>query len=417
MKKIALFTISLVLLMAIQGCHLPWKEEVTPVLSTTTMTPGSIINTVTQPPVETATSTSTVVPSSTSTEAVSTTLQAFMDPVIYNLTMFTASEGWAVTQDGNYLLKTLDGGQSWLDATPAELYPLPSGITSLWIQPFFLDAETAWFSASSTLGVLFHTQDGGITWSQTALPFERARYFFLDLNLGYALVDLGAGAGSHYVAIQRTEDGGGTWTEVFTHEPGESKSLREGGSKGGITFLDVNRGWIGGTIPMTDHFYLYFTTDGGATWALETDISLPTAYAGSFLEVWQPFFVTSTSGYLPVRALAPDDSTYLLIYRSDDSGETWTFQNAVQEGRSVDFYSPDEGYITASTQIYKTTDGGLTWSSVGTAGISPGEFILSLDFVDEMHGWITGTPDESTREPLKLYRTVDGGENWTQLMP
>ncbi len=46
---------------------------------------------------------------------------------------------------------------------------------------------------------------------------------------------------------------------------GTMASLPGSGHKGGISFLDMNHGWIGGDIPMNDYFYFYATTDGGAT--------------------------------------------------------------------------------------------------------------------------------------------------------
>ncbi|HEY9122634.1 MAG TPA: hypothetical protein VIM80_06530 [Brevefilum sp.] len=396
----------ILLILALQACNLPWLEESTPEPEEETSTP-----------MPSETSAPTLTPSSTPTEEPEISLPVFADPVIYDFEMFTATHGWALTQDNDRLLRTVDGGQTWLDATPIELHPLPPDVTSLWIEAFFLDAETAWFTPNSLGGEIYHTLDGGVSWTTSVIPFERARYFFLDENNGFALVDLGAGAGSHYVAIHRTEDGGATWTEVFSHEPGESKSLPEGGSKGGLTFLDVDHAWIGGNYPMTDYFYLHMTTDGGVNWTLETDISLPDTYAGSWLEVHQPVFLTDLAGYLSVRAMAPDDNMYLLVYRSDDGGQTWTFQNAVQGGRDFDFYSLDEGWMAAGTNLFKTTDGGVTWSLPAMAGIPAGEFLLKLDFVDDQHGWVLATPDEDTWEPRKLYRTDDGGANWTQLLP
>jgi photosystem II stability/assembly factor-like uncharacterized protein len=393
-KKLAYFSVLIMLIIGLQACDLIVRDDATP-------EPG----------------TATLPPTLTPTEEPDVSLPVYSSPVIFRFEMFTPTQGWALTQDNDRILRTVDGGATWLDATPVELHPLPPDVTSLWIQAFFLDAETAWFTPNSLGSELYHTQDGGVSWTITPLSFERTRYFFLDSNIGYALVDLGAGAGSHYVAIHRTVDGGATWTEMFTHEPGEMKSLKEGGQKGGITFLDVCHGWIGGNYPMTDYFYLHTTVDGGMTWALETDISLPDAYAGSWLEVYQPIFVSSTSSYLPVRAMAPDDNTYLLIYRSDDSGATWAFQGGVQGGRSVVFYAPDEGYIAASTELYRTTDGGENWSTVSTSGIVPGEFIMAVEFVDDQHGWVIATPDDETWDPRKLYRTIDGGANWTQLSP
>jgi len=416
-KKWIKISTLILLIIALQACNLPWREELTPEPDIATITPGIPTETATQVLTETTTSTSALPPSSTPTEEPEISLPVFTDPVIYDFEMFTPMDGWALTQDNDRLLRTVDGGLTWMDATPAELHPLPPDVTSLWIEAFFLNAETAWFSPNSFGSELYHSQDGGVNWMITTLPFERARYFFLDEDLGFALADLGAGAGSHYVALHRTDDGSETWTEVFTHAPGELKSLPESGSKNGITFLDENNGFIGGTYPMTDYFYLHTTTDGGVNWVLETDISLPDSYVGSWLEVHQPVFLTDIAGYLTVRDMAPDDNMYLLVYRSDDGGQTWTFQNAVQDGRDFDFYSLDEGWMVAGTNLFKTMDGGVTWSLTAMAGIPAGEFLLKLDFVDDQHGWVLATPDKDTWDPLKLYQTSDGSATWTQLLP
>jgi len=405
----------IIMIIILHACNFPWQEGSTPEPVTTT--PVIPTETTTQTPTKVSISTATLTPSSTPTEEPDMSLPVFTDPVIFDFTMFTSTHGWALTQDNDRLLRTEDGGLTWLDATPSDLHPLPADVTALWIEPFFLDEDTVWFTSNTLGSEMYHSEDGGITWRVTSIPFERARYYFLDVNLGYALVDLGAGAGSHYVAIYRTEDSGTNWTEVFSHEPGEMKSLRESGSKGGITFLDRDHGWIGGTYPMTDYFYLHFTEDGGTTWAQESDIALPAVYNGSWLEVRQPIFVSDTVGYLPVRALAPDNNTYLLVYRSDDSGQTWDFQNSVQDGRDLDFYTLDEGWLASSTEIFQTDDGGMNWNPVTISTGPIGEVILQVDFVDDQHGWAIASPDDETWDPRKLYRTMDGGAIWTQLLP
>ncbi len=262
--------------------------------------------------------------------------------------------------------------------------------------------------------MLFHTQDGGLSWIETAVPFDNARYFFLDPSTGYALVSLGAGAGSHYVALYRTLDGGITWAEVFSHEPGESKSLPESGTKNGITFRDVDHGWIGGSIPMTDTFHFYATTDGGETWAQETDISLPPGINNAWLDVWQPTFVSESVAYLPVRSL-DSSGNQLLIYRSDDGGEIWIYQDAIEDGKALDVISTDEGWVAADFALYRTLDGGATWTVVPAVGIPAGTFFLDVEFVDEVHGWVVTTPDGDNWEPLEVYRTTDGGASWTKL--
>jgi photosystem II stability/assembly factor-like uncharacterized protein len=422
-QKLVLFLTVLSLALAAMACQFPWNAATptptaTEAAGETPVTPTETTE-ITQPPTsptETATATLTETP----TEEPAPALPVFPSPVIFNFSFFTPTKGWAVTQDTNYLLVTVDAGATWLDATPTDLSPLPAGVSSLGLDPFFLDEHTAWFTpfnAGGTTGRIYQTLDGGVSWSVTPVPFNNARYFFLNLTSGYALVSLGVGAGSQYVAVYQTIDGGANWTEVFTHEPGVTKSLPSGGSKGGFTFLDINQGWISGNNPMTDYFYLFTTVDGGMTWAQETDISLPAAYAGSFLDTWSPFFMSNTVAYLPVRALTSGGDNFLLIYRSDDSGQTWAFQSAVPDGRAVDFTMVDTGWVCGGTALLKTTDGGLTWSSPAMAGIPPADFILNLDFVDDLNGWALTTPDDYTWSPLRLFRTTDGGATWTPLLP
>ena len=421
-QKLVLYLTLLSLALAAMACQFPW--EATPTATATEPpgeTPETPTETVTQtePPI-TPTETATATLTKTPTEKPAPALPVFPNPVIFDFSFFTPTKGWAVTQDGNHLLITVDGGTNWLDATPADLSPLPAGVSTLSLNPFYLDENTAWFTPGNpggAAGRIYQTQDSGVSWSVTPVPFNNARYFFLNLTSGYALVDLGAGAGSHYVALYQTVDGGANWTHVFTHEPGESKSLPESGSKSGLAFLDLNQGWIGGNNPMTDYFYLFTTADGGVTWAHETDISLPAAYAGSFLETWPPYFMSNTVAYLPVRALTSGSDNFLLVYRSDDSGQTWTFQSAIPEGRVVDFTMTDTVWAGGGTALLKTTDGGSTWTAPAMAGIPPADFILNLDFVDDLNGWALTTPDDYTWVPLRLFHTTDGGATWTQLLP
>ncbi len=374
--------------------------------------------TATASPEPTQTTIPTVTPTGTPTETPTLSLPVFSDPELFSIAMFTPLKGWAVANDNNRLLVTVDGGLTWYDATPPGLYPLPPEILSLSLSPFSLDETTAFVTPFSTeSGAMYKTLDGGQTWETLPLPFERARYHFLTGEVGFALVDLGAGAGSHYVALYRTSDGGGNWTEVFSHEPGEIKSLPNSGTKNGVTFLDVTTGWIGGSIPMTDYFHFYATIDGGATWSQETDITLPVLFTGSFLDVQLPFFLDENTGYLPVQALTDASEIFLLIYRSDDSGQTWNYQNHIQDGRVVDFYSLDAGWIAAGDSLLHTTDGGATWTANTLSGIGTGEIFLDVDFVDDQHGWVITTPNPDTWSPRKLYRTTDGGSNWVQLLP
>ena len=129
------------------------------------------------------------------------------------------------------------------------------------------------------------------------------------------------------------------------------------------------------------------------------------------------FFVNPNTAFMPVRAYLPNGDIQLLIYRSTDYGQSWTFQNAMQDGQAMDFISPDEGWIASGSTLHHSVDGGMTWSAMATSGIPAGEVLLKVDFVDSLHGWVVSIPDEMTWEPLKLYRTIDGGASWELLLP
>lgn len=78
------------------------------------------------------------------------------------------------------------------------------------------------------------------------------------------------------------------------------------------------------------------------------------------------------------------------------------------------FVSPDLGwYGNGSGKLFRTSDGGESWTKVAER---PGTFIRALGFIDERTGFIgnVGTdyyPNVTDRQPL--YRTDDGGTTWT----
>lgn len=80
----------------------------------------------------------------------------------------------------------------------------------------------------------------------------------------------------------------------------------------------------------------------------------------------------------------------------------------------ISFVNPDLGwYGNGAGKLYRTNDGGETWS---LAWERPGTFIRALGFVDAQNGFLgnVGTnyyPGVTDTHPL--YRTRDGGVTWT----
>ena len=80
----------------------------------------------------------------------------------------------------------------------------------------------------------------------------------------------------------------------------------------------------------------------------------------------------------------------------------------------IAFVSPDVGwYGNGSGKLYRTTDGGETWAKVWEQA---GTFIRALGFVDARNGFLGNVGTEyypGVTDTRPLYRTRDGGVTWT----
>src|SRR6185436_16896804 len=133
--------------------------------------------------------------------------------------------------------------------------------------------------------------------------------------------------------------------------------------------------------------------DGGNTWirsAFYEGFGIPAAIS----------FPQPSTGYLT------DMSNN--IYKTIDGGQTWTivYTDAVNSYNSVYFISPDTGFIL-STTIQMTTDGGLTWNIPNTTGINTAWY--DMKFINDTTGFVVGGNGISSGSILK---TMDGGYNW-----
>jgi photosystem II stability/assembly factor-like uncharacterized protein len=350
-------------------------------------------------------------PTETATPLPAINLPLVESPQLTQFYFYNENDGWGATE--SQIVRTNDGGVTWYDATPnvkAQFSYVPN---------VFFDAHTAWILISADdyiTGTLYHTLDGGSTWSSNAVPFAYASLQFLDASNGFALASLGAGAGSEAVALFKTTDGGVNWMRAFINDPNDASandSLPLGGQKYGFTFLDALRGWVGGAVPVDNYIYLYRTRDGGATWS-ETNIALPTGYESAQTGNYGPQFFSATEGILVVNLVMPSDPGLVtLVYRTSNGGEAWTPGQAISFGRPADFYTVSDGVAWGGGPFYVTRDAGQTWGAV-----TPSEdFTASLgsfQFVSPLVGWAL-----TTNEALdpSLYKTTDGGATWTLLIP
>jgi len=348
-------------------------------------------------------------------------LPVVASPVLGRIHFQDENNGWGIAvNESGYVLRTVDGGSTWLDATPPGIGELGFS-ASLHV----LNTNTAWLLAPGVdffSGTLYRTSDGGITWSFNPVPFGGGFLQFLDASTGRALADRGAGAGSEAVEIFQTSDGGATWVSVFHNDPsqpGSTDSLPLGGIKNGMTFLDANTGWVTGSIPADGDVYLYVTHDGGVSWS-QQGLPLPAGYAAYQYMPQAPVFF-GKDGFLPLMILMPGQTDFT-FYVTHDGGLTWNgdpadLNKVIKPGLPAFSDAVHAWSWDGDAKLFFTADGAQTWTStIATPDLSG--ILSQLEFVPapagRFTGWALTHVDESGHS--QLYLSADGA-TWRPLIP
>jgi len=333
-------------------------------------------------------------------------------PDITFLHMLTELDGWAITE--NAILRTTDGGSTWYNVSPQGVTDFGYGTANT-----FLNASQAWVMvvdwsdpAVSRSGLLYRTNDGGLTWTVYSVPFGGGDLTFIDDENGWMMASLGVAAGSMGVAIYQTDDGGATWAQTYTNDPNlanASDSLPLGGIKSNLTPLDTDTAWVGGVVYAPETFYLYKTSDRGQTWAAQT---LPAAPGMENTEVLIDsglIFTSTNDAILPIRFTGETYRTG--FYATHNGGVNWEFVTFLPGAGSVDFVSPSDGFCWSGEILFVTANGGQTWTNINS-DILFGESFAGMDFVNTRTGWVW-TYDQTGQ--YGLYKTTDGGATWVAL--
>lgn len=279
--------------------------------------------------------------------------------------------GWVVTLDSTIILKTTDGGISWQEqANPSN-------------RRFFdiecADEQHAW--AGGVLGSVYHTSNG-IDWAfqVTGISKYVTRFHCLDSN--HCWVCAGEGV------VARTTDGGQYWDSNFTTNLDEFY---------GISFTDINRGWIVAGWPDTlanGQGYVARSVDGGILW----DSLYRVPGYEDFLDI---HMFDTLSGVL----VGGDDETHdPIVMKTTNGGLIWTNKPNPSGSyylRAVDFVGSEGWAVGRYGTIIHTTDAGETWESQDNPATLT---LFDVDFSDAEHGLACGNEI--------ILRTTDGGETW-----
>lgn len=173
---------------------------------------------------------------------------------------------------------------------------------------------------------------------------------------------------------------------------------------------------------------LYETNDQGSSWQLKQAFPFTQLFelknnTGLISGALREIFISRDAGQnwssLPFRPEHQirhldivDDSTYFLgsnnsiLYRTTDGGTTWTSLNCNATIASMEFISADTGWVgLGQYEILYTTDGGVSWKKQAEVNVSPSNTRL-IHFTKNRIGF-------AFREHSTLLRTEDYGSNWT----
>lgn len=325
---------------------------------------------------------------------------------------------WGSDLQQRRVFRSADSGTTWKEVTPPEVIGGDYYSGSI----VFLGANEAWLLVSKPeqTSALFHTSNAGALWDRSDLPFAGGQMSFIrsegraEAN-GIILADLGVGAGSQWVAVYASSDSGKTWTQTFTHTPGEAdSSLPAGGIKSSMTYDGANDLWITGSMPIDNFLYLYHSTDLGTTWSAQTCEIQPIAETVMY-ETYKPFWVSSEQGFLPIRVFYGSSDMKTVYCHTLNHGVSWEFLSILEEVNIQYFFDSTHGWVGSANRLLRTIDGGHTWEDL-SAAIPVGESVVSFTFgTVEIGVLITNPSNFENIEENKLYLSIDGGSSWSLL--
>lgn len=316
--------------------------------------------------------------------------------------MLTVRNGWVLTDTS--VLKTIDGGVTWTDVTPADAGQLQRDSF------YFMDALHAWVSSAKNeiLKTIYYTKDGGRTWKQTVFPAEEtmmAQFQFISANVGWLMAHQGMAMSHERVSFYHTVDGGQHWAKISNTDSHDSSPGRLPfvGDKFGYGFRDQNVGFVAGTEPVTGRVYLYISRDGGRTW-WKRNIPIPKMYLKSQFAAWTPVFFNSKEGVIPLTAGGIGQPT--MFYATRDGGQNWLAKKIVtsQDNQQFvwSFVDVKHWVATDGDKLYTTTDSGQKWKTTRMPDRMAN--ISRLNLVTPRIGWALVNGN--------IEKTTNGGTTW-----
>lgn len=332
---------------------------------------------------------------------------------LYKTSIFEDGGGWAIPFDHSAVYNTTDFGVHWAEVSPSDLKS-SNEFGPMYSE--FLDGEHGWIcqTTGEASSNLFTTSDKGSTWTQASFDyFPCGQLSFANEAEGGMLSDLGVAAGSQYVSVSITNDGGQTWQQTFTHEPAslDDRGLPSSGIKSDFVLLNNNIALVGGSVPISGSLYLYRTQTKGDSWSQAGCSGLPDADEFELTvvdldRVGVPDVIVSVRSY-PFDG-EPINTNFCL---TTDAGATWKYLSSLPDIEFSDFGSLTTGLAYGNGKFYLTQDGAKSWQEIDP-GLDSTETAVWLNVVNDDLVYLTTTLDPVTLEQNLLYKSENAGIDW-----
>ncbi len=322
------------------------------------------------------------------------------------------NEGLAVADHGTAgrieIFKTSDGGNSWNIVAPENIpeTDLTDGAEEpTFSNRWFSGDSTAWFNTDK--GRVFRSVNRGKSWTAADVGLGSSIVYtsFSDDMNGLATVPILS------KSIAKTTDGGVTWEITSNQLPINAGLQHINGTTNTYMYLTGN---LGTYLSTGDHGY-GLTRDAGESFEMEGDIPLngvtfvndSTGWAGSTSDnkiyKWTGLPLGKNYSTDNWQAYSPGfpDSINASSWSIADENNIWILGGTADQSPYQEFR--------------KTTNSGSTWSSGSVP--AGGEFFFTHVFaIDEDTAWVTMADNSSFPPKGRVYKTTDGGDTWSNML-
>ncbi|MGC4055291.1 MAG: SBBP repeat-containing protein [Paludibaculum sp.] len=270
-----------------------------------------------------------------------------------------------------------NAGRTWI--------PGADGMRGIQGESMVIDPSNPQILYAATDRGVYKSTDGGINWiaSNSGLTSAATQYLVIDPKTPTTVY-----VATSTVGAFKTTDGGASWSAANS---GLAKSVWQ------LAIDPQNPKTLYAT---TNSSGIMKSTDGGANW-----IS-----ANTGIDEYYPYIIQiAIDPQTPSTLYA---AGYLYVYRSRDSGLTWTPLNAgpfdeIYDSIHIDENNPSTIYASSVfSGSYRSTDGGASWQSM-RSGLSPYLTVYEFRAGTNAPGVVYAATDQG------IYKSLNYGQTWS----